>query len=399
MDRIDVLGEQYSNPITITKDLLAETYDAELQEIVKNAASDLKSPIALVSLILDHIQFFKAHVGLPESIASARGTHRDVSFCQFVVKEGKTFEVNDGPNDIRIPQHIVKEFNIHSYLGVPIKIGDDVVGSLCVLDTKKREFTQSEHKNLNKLAELVNARLKVITQKRRQAKLDLTYSVLHPALTEISSILNPIQEQIELGNSHITSIKAFLELYRYSFEDKSMYSDTVKMSHEAAERANSLIQERFNEIEMNLMDSLDCLNAMNNLVSNLTQPNLSEIVISAQELSRNATKVVGGFTLPGFLSDPKVLTKGDLAIALVSNCLLSISSELKKLKLTDGIQLDVKVENEVALLLFKAKGLDAKSFEIISAQLNMLSGDNHPTVSIYSYGESIKLEFKTLKEE
>ena len=84
-------------------------------------------------------------------LASARGTHRDVSFCQFVVRDGKTFEVNDAANDPRIPQHVVKEFNIQSYLGIPIIVKENVMGSLCVLDTKKRGFSKEEHTSLNKL--------------------------------------------------------------------------------------------------------------------------------------------------------------------------------------------------------------------------------------------------------
>ena len=120
MDRIDVLGDSNERFDLFTKELLAETNDIELQGIVKKAAEELNSPIALVSLVLDQVQFFKAHIGLPPVLASARGTHRDASFCQFVVRDGEPFEVNDAASDPRIPQHVVKEYNIQAYLGVPI---------------------------------------------------------------------------------------------------------------------------------------------------------------------------------------------------------------------------------------------------------------------------------------
>ena len=122
MDRIHVLKDSSDRSELFTKELLAETNDTELQEIVKNAAIELNSPIALVSLLLDQVQFFKAHIGLPAVLATARGTHRDVSFCQFVVRDGDTFEVNDASNDDRIPQHVVKEYNIQAYLGVPTTV-------------------------------------------------------------------------------------------------------------------------------------------------------------------------------------------------------------------------------------------------------------------------------------
>ena len=146
MDRIDALGDSSSRLDLFTKELLAEANDSELQEIVKKAAIELNSPIALVSLVLDQVQFFKAHIGLPPVLESARGTHRDVSFCQFVVRDGKTFEVTDAPNDPRVPQHVVKEYNIKSYLGVPIILKENVMGSLCVLDTKKEDFLRTNIK-------------------------------------------------------------------------------------------------------------------------------------------------------------------------------------------------------------------------------------------------------------
>ena len=65
MDRINVLENSNNRQHLFTKELLAETNDAELQEIVKNASEELNSPIALVSLVLDQVQFFKAHIGLP----------------------------------------------------------------------------------------------------------------------------------------------------------------------------------------------------------------------------------------------------------------------------------------------------------------------------------------------
>ena len=46
MDRIDILGSQNERLGFFTKDLLAETDDDELQEIVSKAAEELSSPIA-----------------------------------------------------------------------------------------------------------------------------------------------------------------------------------------------------------------------------------------------------------------------------------------------------------------------------------------------------------------
>ena len=228
MDKVDVLGYRPDRHDVFTKELLAETDDMELQKIVTKAAAELSSPMALVSLVLDQIQFFKAYVGLPLALAEARGTHRDASFCQFVVRDGEAFEVNDAPNDPRIPQHVVKEFNVHSYLGVPVMVEDIVVGSLCVLDTKKRGFSERDRNNLYKLALLVNQRLAVITQKRRQIRLDLTERALHPGISELSEAFQPIQQSLGAGYSAVAAMRSFFSLVKHEFSGNIEISDAFK---------------------------------------------------------------------------------------------------------------------------------------------------------------------------
>ena len=78
-DSIDALGYQPERHHAFASGLLAEAEDEMLQSIVKEAAEEFSTPIALLNLVLEEIQFFKAHYGLPEELADARGTKRDVS--------------------------------------------------------------------------------------------------------------------------------------------------------------------------------------------------------------------------------------------------------------------------------------------------------------------------------
>jgi len=396
MDRIDILGDSNERRDLFTKELLAETNDSELQAIVKKAAEELDSPIALVSLVLDQVQFFKAHIGLPPVLASARGTHRDVSFCQFVVRDGETFEVNDAANDPRIPQHVVKEYNIQSYLGVPIMVKENVMGSLCVLDTKQRGFSKEEHTSLKELAKLVNERLEIITKNRRQTRLDLTEATLKPALSELSNSLKSIQDFIKSSYSAETSIRTFLNHSNHLFSNESEYSEAIRLSLEAATKANQLNENLLLEIEFAASDSLDCVKALQEIVMNIESTKLSEIVISAQDLSRNATKLIGGFPLPDFESDPKIYTKGNLAIAIITNCLLIISSELGKSGSKNGISLDTKEHAGIIELIFSAKDLTQSSTEKVINDINNLIGTEHPTIAIDLIDEKIKLNFSTV---
>jgi len=398
MDRIDALGDSSSRLDLFTKELLAETNDSELQEIVKKAAIELNSPIALVSLVLDQVQFFKAHIGLPPVLESARGTHRDVSFCQFVVRDGKTFEVTDAPNDPRVPQHVVKEYNIKSYLGVPIMIKENVMGSLCVLDTKKRGFSKSEHQSLNSLAQLVNKRLEALIVDRKKSRLDLTEATLKPALKELSKSLTSIENLIKAGHTADKSIRTFINHSNHLFSSKSGYSDGLLLSLEAAKNANQFNENLLLELELTAKDGLDCVNALQEIVMNMESTKLSEVLTAAQDLSRNATNLIGGFPLPELEFDPKIYTKGNFTIAIITNCLLVLAAELGKLDSKNGIALNTQKHDGFIDLIFSGKDLSKGHIESAEIQLKKLIGIELATLSIRSQGNELILKFRTIRE-
>ena len=393
MDRINVLDNSNSRRNLFTKELLAETNDAELQEIVKNASEELNSPIALVSLVLDQVQFFKAHIGLPPVLAEARGTHRDVSFCQFVVKDGEAFEVNDAANDPRIPQNVVKEYNIQSYLGVPIKLEEKVMGSLCVLDTKKREFSQEEHNSLNKLADLVNIRLKHLTKDRRQTRLDLTEATLIPAIQDLYNSLRSMEKFIQLGHSSRKSLETYLNHSRHIFSDKAKFSNAIRLSHEAASKTHKQNEDLLFEMEFALNDSMDCIKALESLVINAESTPVSEIITSAQDLARNSTNLIGGFPLPDFKSDPIIYAKGNLALAIATNCLLLMSSEIGKRNSNKGIELKIDEKTTTVELIFTSVDLNETKILNVVNKLNGLITSEMPSLKIRSDGAQLILEF------
>lgn len=397
MDKIDVLGYRPERHDVFTRELLAESKDKELQKIVKKAAKELSSPMALVSLVLDQIQYFKAFFGLPPALEAARGTHRDASFCQFVVRDGKPFEVNDAPNDSRIPQHVVKEYNVQAYLGVPVLVEDIVVGSLCVLDTKKRGFSEDDRKSLHKLATLVNKRLDAITKKRRQTRLQLTESAFQPGLNELSEALKPIQHNINAGYSAVAAIRSFFELTKHEILANKEISDGFRLSFESAIQANQEQEQLLGDIEVCTADGGDCIAALEGLVLSVASSRLSEIVISAQDLARSATKLVGGFPLPDFSSDPIILTKGTLAIATVTNCLLFIAAELQELKSKNGILLNILEKDDSVELYFSAVNITIRSEEAALKQLIAQLG-SEPSISIDLVGNELRVTLKSINQ-
>lgn len=142
-----------------TPQLFSPTDDPILDDIVRSAARDAEAPIALVSMVMEKVQFFRAHTGLPADLAVARATDRCDSFCQFVVATEAPFQVTDAASDVRVPKKLVAQYGVAAYLGVPIWYAEQVVGSLCVIDIKPRQFTPGLQQALVRYAARASARL------------------------------------------------------------------------------------------------------------------------------------------------------------------------------------------------------------------------------------------------
>src|SRR5450432_4006991 len=136
--------------------------DGVLEECVQQAAAAAEAPIALVTFVMSKIQLFRAAVGLPPELAATRATSRCDSFCQFVVMTEGPFIVTNARIDQRVPQNMVETYGIAAYLGVPIHVGGQVLGSLCVADGQERHWRPELVDELTALAGRVSERLHVM---------------------------------------------------------------------------------------------------------------------------------------------------------------------------------------------------------------------------------------------
>lgn len=138
---------------------LLDNTDAEpaFDRITTKLTRILNVPIALITFVDKDRQFFKSQIGLPEDLARARQTPRDVSVCSHVVALDKVLVVNDLARDRRFAQNaLVKERGLRFYAGAPIRTASGhVLGALCVLDTRPRQFGDHEKRLLEVMAEEV----------------------------------------------------------------------------------------------------------------------------------------------------------------------------------------------------------------------------------------------------
>jgi GAF domain-containing protein len=134
--------------------LLDTPREADFDHVTARLTKLFNVPMALVTLVDKNRQWFKSQTGLPDDLAEARSTSRDVSLCGHVVAKDEVLIVRDLTRDPRFANNpFVKEYGLRFYAGVPLRGPNGFpIGSLCILDTKPREITRQEQELLKMIA-------------------------------------------------------------------------------------------------------------------------------------------------------------------------------------------------------------------------------------------------------
>lgn len=128
-------------------------------DITALAAYICDVPIALISLVDADRQWFKSKVGL-----EASETSRDVSFCAHAILDQDIMVINDTLDDERFIDNplVTCAPNIRFYAGVPLITPDGhPIGTLCIIDHRPRELSESQIKTLEALARQVVMQLEL----------------------------------------------------------------------------------------------------------------------------------------------------------------------------------------------------------------------------------------------
>jgi GAF domain-containing protein len=125
--------------------------------LATNLARSFDAPIALITATDGELQFWEAQCGLPENFLSANGAMRDCSICMRLAESGALSVVADTAEDERFADDaFLKDHGIRFCAVAPLKDHDEnVVGSLCVLDTRPRQITEKQKETLVSAAESV----------------------------------------------------------------------------------------------------------------------------------------------------------------------------------------------------------------------------------------------------
>lgn len=149
--------------------ILETPVDETFEKITRITKALFNVPIVAISLIDCERQWFKSIQGL-----NVCETSREVSFCAYVIVKDELFIVNDTKKDHRFSDHpaVIDDPFVRFYAGYPIKSrkGNNI-GTLCIIDTKPRNFSIDELNSLIDMASLLENELYTYKQPRAQVKL------------------------------------------------------------------------------------------------------------------------------------------------------------------------------------------------------------------------------------
>ncbi len=138
-------------------------------DLTELAARICEAPIALISLVDEKRQWFKARVG-----TTMHETTREVSFCSHAIGQPGLFIVPDATQDPRFARNplVTSEPRIRFYAGAPLITPDGAaLGTLCVIDKVPRQLRPEQQQALTILARHVMSQLELRRRSRELAAL------------------------------------------------------------------------------------------------------------------------------------------------------------------------------------------------------------------------------------
>lgn len=133
--------------------------EQSFDDLVILAAHICKTPMAMLSLVDEHRQWFKSKVGV-----QVRQTPREISICSHAIQQEDLFIVPDTLQDPRFRENllVVGEPRVRFYAGAPLVNEDGfALGTLCVLDREPRELDGDQKSALLSLRRLALAQMEL----------------------------------------------------------------------------------------------------------------------------------------------------------------------------------------------------------------------------------------------
>jgi GAF domain-containing protein len=146
--------------------------EQSFDDLVSLAAHICQTPMAMLSLVDDHRQWFKSKYGV-----EIKETPKDHSVCAHAIQQGDLFIVPDLTKDERFRDNplVIGDLHLRFYAGAPL-INEDgfALGTLCVVDKQPRELNPEQKEAIAALGRLA----------LRQMELRMNLRLLKDALND-----------------------------------------------------------------------------------------------------------------------------------------------------------------------------------------------------------------------
>src|SRR5688500_16079451 len=120
-------------------DILDTPPERTFDDIVRVAAHICETPLALIVLIDENRQWFKARLGV-----GFTETPREIAFCAYTIVKRSLLVIPDNTKDPRFANHplVTGGPRVRFYAGAPLLTPDNrALGTLCVLDLVPRQLS------------------------------------------------------------------------------------------------------------------------------------------------------------------------------------------------------------------------------------------------------------------
>ncbi|SED16185.1 GAF domain-containing protein [Streptomyces sp. 2131.1] len=142
---------------------LTAAADPGMDRFARLVSRLLRVPVSLVSLLEVDRQVFPGMIGLSGPWAARRETPLSHSFCQHVVADRKPLILSDTRAHPRTcTSFAIPDLQVIAYAGMPLTDADGrVLGSLCAIDHRPREWTADELHDLEDLTAACSMELRL----------------------------------------------------------------------------------------------------------------------------------------------------------------------------------------------------------------------------------------------
>ncbi|WP_439504638.1 GAF domain-containing sensor histidine kinase [Sediminibacterium sp.] len=227
-------------------EVLDTSYQEEFNDVTKLAATICKTPIALISLIDNEKQWFKAHFGI-----DTKTFPHSMAFCKYTINSNQSiFTISDTLEDERFKDNplVVNAPNIRFYVGIPLINKDGrSVGTLSVMDLNPRSLNDDQVFTLQVLSRQV---VKLLDQNLLNNQLEQQQEKLQQQMEMQNRILSIIAHDVR---NPIGAVKSIIELNAHKILNQQ---NSVELMNMAGKQIDGTVELLNNLVDWGSMQML-----------------------------------------------------------------------------------------------------------------------------------------------